>query len=42
MGKIFFALLAGLAELEREMMIERTLDGLAQAEAEGRHGGRPG
>jgi DNA invertase Pin-like site-specific DNA recombinase len=41
MGKIFFALLAGFAELEREMMIERTLDGLAQADAEGRHGGRP-
>jgi DNA invertase Pin-like site-specific DNA recombinase len=41
MGKIFFALLAGFAELEREMLIERTLDGLAQADAEGRHGGRP-
>lgn len=41
MGKIFFAMLAGFAELEREMMIERTLDGLVQAEAEGRHGGRP-
>jgi len=41
MGKIFFAMLAGFAELEREMMIERTLDGLAQAAAEGRHGGRP-
>jgi len=40
MGKIFFAMLAGLAELEREMMIERTNDGLAQAAAEGRHGGR--
>ena len=41
MGKIFFAMLAGFAELEREMMIERTLDGLAQAAAEGRRGGRP-
>ena len=41
MGKMFFALLAGFAELEREMMIERTNDGLAQAAAEGRHGGRP-
>lgn len=41
MGKIFFAMLAGFAELEREMMVERTLDGLAQADAEGRHGGRP-
>jgi len=41
MGKIFFAMLAGFAELEREMMIERTLDGLAQAAAERRRGGRP-
>jgi DNA invertase Pin-like site-specific DNA recombinase len=40
MGKIFFAMLAGFAEMEREMMIERTNDGLAQAAAEGRHGGR--
>lgn len=40
MGKIFFAMLAGFAELEREMMIERTNDGLAQAAAQGRHGGR--
>ena len=40
MGKMFFALLAGFAELEREMMTERTRDGLAQAAAEGRHGGR--
>jgi DNA invertase Pin-like site-specific DNA recombinase len=41
MGQIFFAMLAGFAELEREMMLERTLDGLAQAAAEGRRGGRP-
>jgi len=34
MGKIFFAMLAGFAEMEREMMIERTNDGLAQAAAE--------
>ena len=40
MGKMFFALLAGFAELEREMMTERTRDGLAQAAAEGRHSGR--
>jgi DNA invertase Pin-like site-specific DNA recombinase len=41
MGKIFFAMLAGFAEMEHEMMIERTMDGLAQAAAEGRRGGRP-
>ena len=40
MGKIFFAMLAGFAEMEGEMMIERTNDGLAQAAAEGRRGGR--
>ena len=40
MGKIFFAMLAGFAEMEREMMIERTMDGLAQAAAGGRRGGR--
>jgi DNA invertase Pin-like site-specific DNA recombinase len=34
-------MLAGFAELEREMMIERTLDGLAQAAAEGHRGGQP-
>lgn len=41
MGQIFFAVLAGFAQTEREMMIERTRDGLAQAAAQGRHGGRP-
>jgi DNA invertase Pin-like site-specific DNA recombinase len=40
MGKIFFATLAGFAEMEREMMMERTNDRLAQAAAEGRHCGR--
>lgn len=41
MGQIFFAVLAGFAQIEREMMIERTRDGLALAAAEGRQGGRP-
>jgi DNA invertase Pin-like site-specific DNA recombinase len=40
MGKVFFAMLAGFAEMERDMMIERTNDGLTQTAAEGRHGGR--
>jgi DNA invertase Pin-like site-specific DNA recombinase len=31
MGKIFFAMLAGFAGMEREMMTERTSGGLAQA-----------
>jgi DNA invertase Pin-like site-specific DNA recombinase len=41
MGQIFLTVLAGFAQIEREMMIERTRDGLALAAAEGRHGGRP-
>jgi DNA invertase Pin-like site-specific DNA recombinase len=41
MGQIFFAVLAGFAQIEREIMIERTRDGLTPAAAEGRHGGRP-
>ncbi len=39
-GRFTFTLLAAVAELEREMIRERTLDGLAKARAEGRHGGR--
>jgi DNA invertase Pin-like site-specific DNA recombinase len=34
MGKIFFAMLAGFAEMEREMMIERTNDGLGHDPAQ--------
>jgi len=39
-GRFTFTLLAAVAELEREMIRERTMDGLARARAEGRHGGR--
>jgi DNA invertase Pin-like site-specific DNA recombinase len=41
MGKMFFALFAGIAEAEREFIRERTMDGLAIAEAKGHLGGRP-
>ena len=39
-GRFTFTLLAAVAELERDMIRERTLDWLARARAEGRAGGR--
>jgi len=38
---LIFAIFAGLAEFERELIVERTRAGLASARARGRHGGRP-
>ena len=40
-GRLVFAILAGLAEFGRELIVERTKAGLASARARGRHGGRP-
>ena len=40
-GRLVFAIFAGLAEFERELIVERTKAGLAAARARGRHGGRP-
>ena len=40
-GRLIFAIFAGLAEFERELIVERTHAGLASARARGRHGGRP-
>ncbi|ENX6700366.1 helix-turn-helix domain-containing protein, partial [Escherichia coli] len=34
-------IMGALAEMERELIIERTRAGLAAARAQGRHGGRP-
>lgn len=39
-GKFFFHVMASLAEMERELTVERTQAGLAVARAEGRVGGR--
>ena len=36
MGKLFFTILSGIAELEREMIVERTKLGLTRAKKEGR------
>ncbi|EAN3443396.1 flagellar phase variation DNA invertase Hin [Salmonella enterica] len=41
MGRFFFHVMSGLAEMERELIVERTLAGLAAARAQGRLGGRP-
>jgi DNA invertase Pin-like site-specific DNA recombinase len=40
-GKFFFTMMAAFAELERDLIQERTLAGLAAARAQGRNGGRP-
>jgi DNA invertase Pin-like site-specific DNA recombinase len=39
-GKLCFAIFAGLAEFERDVIRERTMAGLAAARARGRKGGR--
>ncbi|WP_338804798.1 recombinase family protein [Xenorhabdus griffiniae] len=41
MGRFFFYVMSALAEMERELIIERTNAGLAAARAQGRIGGRP-
>ncbi|TCM16421.1 resolvase-like protein [Novosphingobium sp. ST904] len=40
-GRLIFAIFVGLAEFERELIVERTRAGPASAHARGRHGGRP-
>ncbi|MGD1864464.1 MAG: recombinase family protein [Phormidesmis sp.] len=40
MGKFFFRMTASIAELDRDIIRERTLAGLAAARARGRRGGR--
>ena len=40
-GRFFFHVMSALAEMERELIIERTLAGLAVARSQGRIGGRP-
>lgn len=39
-GRLVFGIFAALAEFERELIIERTMAGLASARARGRNGGR--
>jgi DNA invertase Pin-like site-specific DNA recombinase len=40
-GKLLFTMLAAIAEFERDLITERTRDGLAAARAQGKVGGRP-
>jgi DNA invertase Pin-like site-specific DNA recombinase len=39
-GKLVFSMLAGLAEMEREQMLERQAIGIARAKVEGKYTGR--
>lgn len=41
MGRFFFRVMASIAELERDLISERTKDGLKAARARGHKGGRP-
>jgi DNA invertase Pin-like site-specific DNA recombinase len=41
MGRFFFRTMASIAELERDIISERTKAGLTAARARGRNGGRP-
>jgi DNA invertase Pin-like site-specific DNA recombinase len=41
MGAMFFAVLAAAAQIERNYIREKTLEGQVTAAAEGNHGGRP-
>ena len=41
MGKMVFTVMAAVAEMERDLIRERTAEGLKAARSRGRHGGRP-
>jgi len=41
MGRAMFSIVAALAELERDIIIERSIEGQRRARARGRHIGRP-
>jgi len=40
-GKLMFTIFAGLSQFERDLISDRTKDGLRAAKARGRNGGRP-
>ena len=41
-GRLLFIIFSGVSQFERELIRERTMEGLASARARGRMGGRPG
>ena len=41
-GRLLFTIFSGVSQFERELIHERTMEGLASARARGRMGGRPG
>ena len=41
-GRLLFTIFSGVSQCERELIRERTMEGLASARARGRMGGRPG
>ena len=40
-GKLLFSIFAGISEFERDLIRQRTIEGLSSARARGRKGGRP-
>ncbi len=40
-GRLYFSILSAFAEFERELIRERTLEGLRRAKMQGKHPGRP-
>lgn len=40
-GRLMFTLMAGISQFERDLIVQRTQEGLASARARGRNGGRP-
>jgi DNA invertase Pin-like site-specific DNA recombinase len=40
-GKFHFLILSAFAEFERELIRERTIEGLRRAKLKGKHAGRP-
>lgn len=40
-GKLLFTIFAGISQFERDLISQRTKEGIAAAAARGRHGGRP-
>jgi DNA invertase Pin-like site-specific DNA recombinase len=40
-GKLMFTIFAGISQFERDLISQRTLEGLAAARSRGKKGGRP-